>query len=329
VETKINDSVIKEQKMDIKGMVKGLHHITATVNDAQEDYDFFTKALGLRLVKETVNFDNEKVYHFYYANKIGSPSTVLTTFPYKGLGVRNGVRGSGQATHTAFSVPAASLGFWRERLNKFGIAFTAGKLFGLDVLDFKDPSGLNIQIVVSDDDQRQPVWKYDDITEAEAIRGIHHVILSAHDAGEVNDFLEAFGYQMKKEEENMTLLEAGDGGPGNTLILRSDRNADRGINGLGTVHHVAHRVDSLAESLHIKAYLESQRGLSVTEVLDRKYFRSIYFRIPGGVLFEVATAGPGFTVDESLDDLGKALKLPAWQEPDRVRIAANLLKYEK
>lgn len=315
--------------MDIKGLVKGLHHITATVNDAQEDYDFFTRALGLRLVKETVNFDNEKVYHFYYANKNGSPSTVFTTFPYKGQGVREGVIGAGQASHTAFSVPAASLDFWKERLRKFGISFTTGALFGLGVLDFKDPSGLNIQIVGSDDDQREPVWKYDDITEAEAVRGMHHAILLVRDAGEVGDFLEAFGYEVKKGEGDMILLEAGEGGPGNTLIVKSASNSVIGINGLGTVHHVAHRVDSLEDSLKIKAYLKSRWHLTATEVLDRKYFKSIYFRIPGGVLFEVATSGPGFTVDESVEDLGKALQLPDWQEPDRVRIAANLLKYEK
>jgi glyoxalase family protein len=315
--------------MDIKGLVKGLHHITATVNDAQEDYDFFTRALGLRLVKETVNFDNEKVYHFYYANKNGSPSTVFTTFPYKGQGVRRGLIGVGQATHTAFSVPAASLNFWKERLRKFGIPFTAGTLFGLGVLDFKDPSGLNIQIVGSDADHRKPVWKYDDITDAEAVRGMHHAILCVRNAGEAIDFLGAFGYQVNKEQDNMTLLEAGEGGPGNTLIVKSAPNSDLGINGLGTVHHVAHRVDSLEDSLKIKGYMESQWGLTVTEVLDRKYFKSIYFRIPGGILFEVATSGPGFTVDESVEDLGNALKLPDWQEPDRIRILANLLKYEK
>src|SRR6185436_6279241 len=125
--------------MEIKGLIKGLHHITATVNDAQADYDFYTRALGLRLVKETVNFDNEKVYHFYYGNKNGLPSTVFTTFPYKGQGVRRGLIGAGQATHTAFSVPATSLGFWEERLGRFGISFTAGVLFDLWVLDLKDP----------------------------------------------------------------------------------------------------------------------------------------------------------------------------------------------
>lgn len=315
--------------MDIKGKVKGLHHITATVNDAQEDYDFYTRALGLRLVKETVNFDNEKVYHFYYANKIGSPSTVFTTFPYKGQGVREGIIGAGQATHTAFSVPAASLAFWKARLGKFDIPYTKGTLFDLEMLDFNDPSGLNIQIVGSDDDQRLPVWEYDDITGANAIRGMHHAVLTVHDKVAVNEFLNAFGYVVTKEEGDITQLEAGEGGPGNILIVKSAPNAGRGINGLGTVHHVAHRVDSLEDSLAIKEYMESQWNLKVTDVLDRKYFRSIYFRIPGGVLFEVATSGPGFTVDESVAELGNALKLPDWQEPNRERIEANLLKYIK
>jgi len=315
--------------MEITGLIKGLHHITATVNDAQADYNFYSKFLGLRLVKETVNFDNEKVYHFYYANKVGSPSTVFTTFPYKGQGVRDGIIGAGQATHTAFSVPVASLDFWKDRLKKYGIPFTETSLFGISVLDFKDPSGLNIQIAGSDDDKREPVWLHDDITETEAIRGMHHAILLVHNTAEVKNFLETFGYAVKKEEGDVTRLEAGDGGPGNTLVVQFDPNAVKGINGLGTVHHVAHRVDSVDDSIKIKAYMESRWGLKVTEVLDRKYFKSIYFRIPGGILFEVATSSPGFTVDESVDNLGKALKLPDWQEPNRARIEANLLKYEK
>jgi glyoxalase family protein len=315
--------------MDITGLVKGLHHITATVNDAQEDYDFYTKVLGLRLVKETVNFDNEKVYHFYYANKIGSPSTVFTTFPYKGQGVRDGIIGKGQATHTAFSIPASGMNFWKDRLKKFGISFKEGFLFDKGTIDFRDPSGLNIQLVGSVNDQREPVWTYDNISETEAIRGMYYAILTVQDAREINDFLDAFGYEVKKKEADMTLLEAGKGGPGNTLIVKSSPNEDLGINGLGTVHHVAHRVDSLEDSLKIKEYLENRLHIRVTEVLDRKYFKSIYFRIPGGVLFEVATSGPGFTVDETVEDLGNSLKLPDWQEPSRERIEASLLKYEK
>lgn len=315
--------------MDIKGFVKGLHHITATVNDAQEDHDFYTRALGLRLVKETVNFDNEKVYHFYYANKIGSPSTVFTTFPYKGQGVRDGITGAGQATHTAFSVPLSSIDFWRDRLQKFGIAFTEEIMFDMKVLHFKDPSGLHIQIVGTDNDDREPVWEYEDITRAEGIRGMHYTILLIHEKEPVHDFLEAFGYLQKKEDGSMRLYEAGAGGAGNMLIVKTDPNAGRGINGLGTVHHVAHRVDSVDDSLKVKAYMESEWNLHVTDVLDRKYFRSIYFRIPGGVLFEVATSGPGFLVDETVEDLGKTLKLPDWQEPNRVRIETNLMRYKK
>jgi len=322
-------SNIKNQKRDIAGLIKGLHHITATVNDAQEDYDFYAKGLGLRLVKETVNFDNEKVYHFYYANKIGSPSTVFTTFPYKGQGVRNGIIGAGQATHNAFSVPVSSIDFWKARLKKFGIAFNQETMFDMSVLEFKDPSGLQIQIVSSANDEREPVWEYDDIGKAEAIRGLHHAFLLVTEKEPVHDFLEAFGYAQKKEEGNMRLYEAGAGGAGNMLVVKTDLNAGRGINGLGTVHHVAHRVDSVDDSLKIKAYIQSEWNLQVTDVLDRKYFRSIYFRIPGGVLFEVATSGPGFLVDETAEDLGKKLKLPDWQEPNRERIEANLLPYQK
>jgi glyoxalase family protein len=199
----------------------------------------------------------------------------------------------------------------------------------MPLLNFKDPSGLNIQLVASADDLREPVWTFDDITRAEAIRGMYYALLLVHDAVAVNEFLAAFGYQVKYQDAHMTLLEAGDGGPGNSLIVKADPDAVNGINGLGTVHHVAHRVDSLEDSLRVKACMEDQWGLKVTEVLDRKYFRSIYFRIPGGVLFEVATSGPGFMVDESIEDLGKALKLPDWQEPNRARIEANLLPYKR
>lgn len=315
--------------MDIHGLVKGLHHVTATVNDAQEDYDFYTKALGLRLVKETVNFDNEKVFHFYYANKIGSPSTVFTTFPYKGQGVRDGIIGAGQATHTAFSVPAASISFWELRLKNFDIEFTQGELFGMRVLDFKDPSGLNIQLVGSYSDSREPLWEFNDITRDEAIRGIHHVLLLVNDHSEINEFLQDFGYGLHKEDGNLSLYATASELAGNSLIVKSDPRAARGINGLGTVHHVAHRVDKVEDNIAIKNYMETRWKLRVTEVLDRKYFRSVYFRIPGGILFEIATSVPGFTVDETVEELGSSLKLPDWQEPNRARIEANLLRYVK
>lgn len=314
--------------MDIQGLIKGIHHVTATVDGAQADYDFYTQTLALRLVKETVNFDNENVYHFYYGNEIGAPSTIFTTFPYKGQGVRRGTIGAGQVYQTSFSVPAGSLDFWKDRLEKQGVKVAQAIRFGQPILEFEDPSGLKLDIMESDD-EREPVWAGKGVTRAQAIRGMHNVTLLINDAPTTIKFLQAFGYSLVSMEGDLTLMEAGTGGAGNSLIIRSAPDAERGINGIGTVHHVAHRVAQLDDSLKIKEKMENDFGLKVTRVMDRKYFQSIYFRIPGGVLFEVATEGPGFLVDESNEDLGTALKLPDWQEPHRSRIAANLLKYEK
>lgn len=315
--------------MDISGLIKGIHHVTATVNEAQEDYDFYTKILALRLVKETVNFDNEKVYHFYYGNEIGSPSTIFTTFPYKGQGVRQGVIGAGQVYQTSFSIPTGTLSFWRDRLQQMGVPTTSSTRFGQPILEFLDPSGLRLDIMESEQDDRQPVWAYQEVIKDKAIRGMHNVTLLINEAPVTIQFLKAFGYRVVKTDGDLTLLEAGEGGPGNSLIVKSAPDAVRGQNGIGTVHHVAHRVEKLDDSLKIKEKMEKEFGLKVTRVLDRKYFQSIYFRIPGGVLFEVATEGPGFLVDESQEDLGTALKLPNWQEPNRERIEQNLLPYKR
>jgi glyoxalase family protein len=343
--------------MDFRGIIKGLHHVTATVNDAKEDYDFYTGLLGLRLVKETVNFDNERVYHFYYANETGSPSTVFTTFPYKGQGVRPGVIGYGQVYETAFSVPDGAFAFWRERLKKHGVDVAEETRFGQKYLVFKDPSGLRLSILKDGTDQREPVWTTEEISQDHAIRGVHHVTLAVDDVDEVVGFLEPFGYNRVKNEGDRILMKAigngngynngvngngyhgygpenGDSKPQPTLagkslvVLRADE-MPRGVNGLGTVHHVAHRVGSLEDSLRIKTWLEEELGIRVTDVRDRKYFQSIYFRIPGGILFEVATEGPGFLVDESLEELGSSLRLPDWQEKYRDRIEENLTPYRK
>lgn len=315
--------------MDIQGLIKGIHHVTATVDDAQADYDFYTQILGLRLVKETVNFDNEKVYHFYYGNEIGTPSTIFTTFPYKGQGVRRGTIGAGQVLQTSFSVPAGSIEFWKKRLRKFGIRLSEATRFGQPVLEFRDPSGLKLDIMESDQDDRQPIWTTPEVEAANAIRGMHNATLLINDAPPTIDFLQQFGYRLIETEGNLTLMEAGTGGAGNSLIIKSDPAAERGTNGIGTVHHLAHRVAHLDDSLKIKEKMEKDFGLKVTRVMDRKYFQSIYFRIPGGVLFEVATEEPGFLVDENKAELGTALKLPGWQEPHRERIEANLLQYER
>lgn len=315
--------------MSFRGIIKGLHHITATVSDAQEDYDFYTKTLGQRLIKETVNFDNENVYHFYYGNEIGSPSTIFTTFPYKGQGVRDGIIGSGQVYETVFSAPENSLSFWEERLKKYQIKYSKVNLFGKDKLTFKDPSGLNLAIIEDADDQRTPVWKTEDISEKENIIGIHHVVLAIEDVPETVKFLQIFGYQETAKEGGFVELNSSIGGAGNALVVMDAGDLPKGKNGIGTVHHVAHRVEKLEDSLKIRDYLVNELGLKVTEVKDRKYFESIYFRIPGGVLFEVATEGPGFMVDESNEELGSSLKLPDWQEAHRTKIEAGLMNYNK
>lgn len=315
--------------MNFKGIIKGLHHITATVNDAQEDYDFYTKLLGQRFIKETVNFDNENVYHFYYGNETGAPSTVFTTFPYKGQDVRSGVIGSGQVFETVFSAPEGSLSFWEHRLEKHGVNFSKVQSFGKEKLAFKDPSGLNIAIIEDGKDKRSPIWKTDDISKDKNLIGIHHVVLAIAEVEENLKFLKVFGYEETDRDGGLVQLESSVGGAGNSLIVMDAHDLPRGKNGIGTVHHVAHRVEKLEDSLKIRNYLVNELGLKVTEVKERKYFQSIYFRIPGGVLFEVATEGPGFLVDESKDELGSSLKLPEWQEPHRERIMAGLPAYNK
>jgi glyoxalase family protein len=315
--------------MNIQGLIKGMHHVTATVDGAQADYDFYTQILALRLVKETVNFDNEKVYHFYYGNEIGSPSTIFTTFPYKGQGIRRGKIGAGQVCQTSFSVPRGSLGFWKDRLELMDVAVSETQRFGQPILEFEDPSGLRLDILETENDERTPVWTTKTVSEVHAIRGMHSATLLINDAPACINFFQDFGYRVLTLEGDLTLMEAGEGGPGNSLIVKSDPNAEKGVNGIGTVHHLAHRVAQLEDALKIKKKMEQDYGLRVTRVMDRKYFQSIYFRIPGGVLFEVATEGPGFLVDESKEGLGKTLKLPDWQEPNRERIEANLLRYER
>ncbi|HET8861360.1 ring-cleaving dioxygenase [Marivirga sp.] len=315
--------------MNFKGIIKGLHHITATVSDAQEDYDFYTKLLGQRLIKETVNFDNENVYHFYYGNEIGAPSTIFTTFPYKGQRVKDGIIGAGQVFETVFSAPKNSLSYWESRLKNHQINFSKIKLFGKEKLTFKDPSGLNIAIIEDADDNRSPVWKTNEISDQENILGIHHVVLAISNVEETLQFLKVFGYEEISREGDYVQLSTSLGGAGNSLVVMDATGLPKGKNGIGTVHHVAHRVEKLEDSLKIKDYLVNELGLKVTEVKDRKYFQSIYFRIPGGVLFEIATEGPGFLVDETNEELGSSLKLPKWQEPHRARIEAGLLDYKK
>ena len=303
--------------------ILGLHHVTATVDEAQADLDFCIELLGMRLVKKTVNFDNHNVYHFYYGTEVGTPGTIWTTFPYKGYGVRVGAKGAGQVVTTVFSVPVGSLEFWRNRLGDAGVVW--GNIethFHEPAIGFNDPSGLRFELVANDRDER-PQWKAI-IGHKSAIHGIHSVQMMVRDAKPSVDFLTSvLGYQVVGTSGNRTRVGAGGDGPGHVIDVIEDANSKTAVNGLGTVHHVAMAIGSAEEQLQLRDELIGL-GVGVTDVRDRCYFTSIYFREPGGVLFEVATMQPGFTVDEPKDALGRDLKLPPWEEPHRASIEKNL-----
>ncbi len=302
--------------MDLKNAITGIHHVTATVDDAREDYEFYTTLLGLRLVKKTVNFDDHDVYHFYYGNEQGTPGTIMTTFPYGRKGVRKGVRGTGQVAVTTFSVPAGALPFWKVRLQAAGLDVREGELLGMGALFFDDPSGLELALVENAEDER-PAWTEGGIDRQHAIRGFFSVILSIQDVKPTYHFLEeVFGATMVAEEGNMRRYRLGKGGPGAYVDVRHDPQLDFGYNGIGTVHHVAFQIGDRQLQQAFRSYLE-EKGLRVTPIMDRNYFTSIYFRMPGYVLFEVATIPPGFLIDEPVESLGEDLKLPAWEEPNR------------
>ena len=305
-------------------LIRGLHHVTATADDAQEDLDCYRSLLGLRLVKKTVNFDNHNVYHFYYGNEQGEPGTIWTTFPYRGWGVPVGKKGAGQITATSFSVPAASLDTWKRRLRAAGLAVTDGApRFGEASLSFGDPSGLVIELVGTDRDDRTPRVTQG-VDAATAIRGLHSVTLTIRSPARTLALLtDVLGFEVVGEEASRTRLAVNGDAPGRTLEIVHAPDAPPAVNGLGTVHHVALAISDAEEQLRMRAEL-IRLGLQVTEVRDRQYFQSIYFREPGGVLFEIATVPPGFTVDETLPCLGQDLKLPPWEEPHRAEIERRL-----
>ena len=297
--------------------------MTATVNDAQDDLDFCITALGMRLVKKTVNFDNHDVYHFYYGDERGTPGTIWTTFPYKGWRVRRGEHGAGEIVATTFSVPAGALGFWQARLARHGVATIEERTrFGDEVLAFRDPSGLIFEVVGAPDDARDP-WR-GAVGEEAAIRGLHSVTLVVRAPQPTLDLMTGLlGFSVVGETDGRIRVAVNGARPGHVIDILHDSRAPLARNGIGTVHHVAMAIATEEQQLALRADLVS-RGLQVTEVRDRQYFKSIYFREPGGVLFEVATIRPGFLVDEELSTLGRDLKLPPWEEPFRHEIEARL-----
>jgi len=308
----------------VDARILGLHHVTATAAEAQPDLDFYAGALGLRLVKKTVNFDNPGVYHFYYGDEHGTPGTLMTTFPYAGKGVRQGVKGAGQITVTSFSVPPGSLGGWRARLRERGFACRDGEdRFGSEAMLVDDPSGLVIELIEGAGDTRA-AWTGGTAGPELAIRGVHGVTLSVRDPGPTVALLtDVLGFEVVGEAKARTRLAVGGNVPGHYLEVLAAPDAPAAVNGLGTVHHVALAIGTTKEQLALRDEL-LRLGLGVTDVRDRQYFRSIYFREPGGVLYEVATLEPGFAIDEAPDALGTTLRLPPSEEASRSRIEAVL-----
>ena len=304
--------------------ILGLHHVTATVDEAQSDLDFGITTLGLRLVKKTVNFDNPGVYHFYYGDEHGTPGTIWTTFPYRPRGILPGIKGAGQVTVTSFSVPETSLGFWKTRLSEGGFSVSdATPRFGEESIVVTDPSGLNIELIGTKGDNRAP-WSGNGVDAASAVRGIHSVTMTIADEKPTLAFMrEWFGFTTSEAMDGRTRVSVNGEGPGKSIDILRASHVPHAVNGTGTVHHVAMAIGSEEEQLALRADLV-KHGINVTPVMDRSYFKSIYFREPGGVLFEVATMAPGFAVDEPLAELGQGLKLPPWEESKRAVIEAAL-----
>jgi glyoxalase family protein len=303
-------------------LITGIHHITVMASDPKANLDFYTKVLGLRLIKKTVNFDDPSTYHFYFANYEGTPGTVLTFFPWPDL--PKGRPGTGQVYATAFSVPVGALGFWRAHLAKAQVAFRdLTERFGEKVMSLADPDGLVIELIESANDQR-PATPHPDVPADAAIRGFHSATLAVPDAKLLTSLLtEKMHYSVQQSASGRTRLIAGDGKPGTFIDLLVDPTLPHGLNGAGIVHHIAFRTPYDDTELTMQSRL-SEAGYHVSPVMDRNYFHSIYYRVPPGILFEIATDQPGFAIDEPLAALGQSLKLPAKYEARRAEIEAAL-----
>lgn len=302
-------------------LITGIHHVTAIASSAQANYDFYIKILGLRMVKKTVNFDAPEVYHLYYGDENGSPGTIMTFFPYPDI--PRGRKGKGQLTVTSFSIPENSLGYWMKRLEQFKIPYQdPQQRFEETFIYFEDPDGLGLELVATANDKRMGYSK-GRVPADHAIKGFYGITLSEECYEKTAGLLTAqLDHQLIAESGNR-FRYAATSAPGNFVDILCCPDALKGIGGSGTVHHVAFATADDHSQLEARGKL-AKIGMNVTPVLDREYFHSIYFREPGGVLFEIATLPPGFTVDESLESLGQSLKLPPWQERNRSLIESVL-----
>src|SRR5467141_1239435 len=306
----------------VKGVL-GLHHVTAISSDPQKTLDFYAKTLGLRLIKLTVNYDDPSTYHVYFGDEIGHPGTVLTFFPWPGQ--PRGRKGAGQVTETSFSIPRESIQFWQERLKSLGVSVEVlSQRFGDTVLSFEDQDGQGLELVGTKVIEDRTGWTEGPVPKQHAIRGFHSVTLLEELLERTESVLiDTLGFRRVGEEENRFRYETEKGAAGTIVDIVSRPDSKRGFVSVGTVHHVAFRA---LDDEHQKDLRQEilKADLNVTQVINRNYFHSIYFREHGGVLFEVATDQPGFAIDESPEQLGTRLTLPPWLEESRAEIEKNL-----
>jgi len=304
--------------------INGIHHVTAIAGPARRNLDFYGRVLGLRLVKKTVNFDDPGTYHLYYGDADAAPGSILTFFPWEHAAP--GRLGVGETQETVFRVPAAAIGYWTHRLVEHGVPHDApAKRFGETVLAFRDRDGMRLALVGVPGIEGEPAWSGSDVPVEHAIRGFHSVSLLLDDAAPTGAILsDVFGFREIGREDMLIRYRAEGVAVGGIVDLRVAGGFLPARQGAGSVHHIAFRAADDAAQEEMVRKLAANHGIRTTEQRDRNYFRSVYFREPGRVLFEIATDVPGFAVDEPADSLGQALKLPAGLETQRERIEALL-----
>jgi glyoxalase family protein len=303
--------------------MSGIHHVTAISGEATRNLDYYSQVLGLRFVKKTVNFDDPGTYHLYYGDRTGHPGTILTFFPWEHATAGRG--GVGQALQTTFRIPETSIGYWTHRFVEKGVTHTAPeRRFGEPVLPFTDPEGMSLALVGVAGAESETAWESSGIPVEHAIRGFHGVTLMVNDDAPTAAVLrEVLGFRSAGEDGSLARFRATEA-VGGVVDIRAAKGFLPGRQGRGSVHHIAFRAPDDATQAAMAQKLVKDLGLHPTQQLDRKYFRSVYFREPGGILFEIATDAPGFAVDEPVETLGHDLKLPLFLEPRRKQIEALL-----
>ena len=333
--------------------VLGIHHITAIARNPQRNIDFYSGLLGMRLVKLTVNFDDPTTYHLYYGDSVGHPGTILTFFPWSEA--PTGHRGTGQVTAISFLIPSSSMSYWIDRLKRNGISFVGpSKRFSDEFVSFHDPDGLMLELISSpssNDSRRRRqqqlqqtdnnIWKESPVSKEHAIRGFHSATLSEEGYERTSSLLaDTMGFKLvakdnKEDRFRFGIVEKNNSNPedsgedysssssssiGSFVDIVCQPEISRGYIGIGTVHHIAWRATNDRHQIDLRKRIVQKAHLNPTPVIDRIYFHSVYFREPGGILFEIATDPPGFAIDEKPEDLGKQLKLPQWLESERGKL---------